>query len=219
MRNHLRMLIKSISLISFTLLLIGCQSKVNDEFIQISVNKKTKYYYECNLEVIYNKDSIVVKTTTNDSIDTNENLLVLRRQNESFVLVSNKVLMRNDNKLINKEILSTKNFHYSVFDTLAPLNDAYKIDVYNYSIGKEFISTISQYYRPQSMIRICYNKDFRIHKVKVVFGVDEFVFESSKYKMDDIIDEKTIVYPKFFNDMKRDSLEFLKENQHGEWAL
>lgn len=219
MRNHLRMLIKSISLISFTLLLIGCQSKVNDEFIRISVNKKTTYYYECNLKVVYNKDSIVIKTVTNDSINTNESLLVLRRQNESFVLVSNKVLMRNDNKLRNKEILSTKDFHYSVFDTLTQLNDAYKIDVYNYRRGEEFISTISQYYKPQSLIRIYYNKDFRIHKVKVVFGVDEFIFESSKYKMDAIIDEKTIVYPKFLNDMKRDSLKFLKENQHDEWTL
>lgn len=217
MKNHLRMLIISISLISFILLLVGCQLKSKDEFERKEINRTTSY--DCQLDVYYDEDEIELKFIFKYSNGGKESLLVLKKQNDSFILDSINVLMGKNDKVISKEILSKKNFHYSVFDTLAPLNDAYKIDVYNYSIGEEFISTISQYYRPQSMIRIYYNKDFRIHKVKVVFGVDEFVFESNKYKMDAIIDDKTIVYPKFLNDMKRDSLKFLKENQHGEWAL
>ncbi len=219
MRNHLRMLMKSISLISFTLLLIGCQSKIKDEFIQISVNKNTSFAYDCNLEVNYDKDEIELAFIFKYANGGKGSSLVLKKQNDSFILDSITVLMGKNDKISSKEILSKNNFFYSVIDTLFPLDDVYKIDVYNYSKGEEFISTISQYYRPQSMIRIYYNKDFRIHKVKVVFGVDEFVFESSKYKMSNLVDEKTIVYPKFFNDMKRDSLEFLKENQYGEWEL
>lgn len=217
MKNHLRMLIISISLISFILLLVGCQLKSKDEFERKEIKRTTSY--DCQLDVYYDEDEIELKFIFKYSNGDKESLLVLKKQNDSFILDSINVLMGKNDKVISKEILSTKNFHYSVVDTLTPLNDVYKIDVYNYSKGEEFISTISQYYRPQSMIRIYYNKDFRIHKVKVVFGVDEFVFESSKYKMSNLVDEKTIVYPKFFNDMKRDSLEFLKENQHGEWAL
>ncbi len=217
MRNHLRMLMKSISLISFTLLLVGCQLKSKDEFVRKKINRTTSY--DCQLDVYYDEDEIELKFIFRYSNEGKESLLVLKKQNDLFILDSINVLMGKNDKVISKEILSNKNFHYSVFDTLIPLNDAYKIDVYNYSRGEEFISTISQYYRPQSMIRIYYNKDFHIHKVKVVFGVDEFVFESSKYKMDTIIDEKIIVYPKFLNEIKRDSLNFLKENQHGEWEL
>ncbi len=218
MRNHLRMLIKSISLISLILLLVGCQLKSKDGFARKEINKTTSY--DCQLDVSYDKDEIELKFSFKYSNGDKESLLVLKKQNDSFILDSINVLMGKNDKIISKEILSKKNFYYSVVDTLTPLNDVYKIDVYNYSRGEEFISTISQYYRPQSIIRIYYNKDFRIHKVRVIFGVDEFVFESSRYKLNKAgIDKESIADPEFLNDLKRDSLNFLKENQYGEWAL
>ncbi len=214
LNNILKIRLKSIWIISLFFLLIGCQFKVKDQFDKVYVDKQTRFYYDCELEVIYKENDIFLKTIINDSINRTEKFINLKKQDNSFVLDSITLFMGRKDKLIRNKILSDQNFYYSVVDTLHPLKDVYKIDVYNYNKGDEFVSTISQYCRPKSWIRIYYNKDFHIHKVKIVFGVDEFVFESRKYKKDNFAKEEKKFYPVFFNDIVRDSLNFIEENQY-----
>lgn len=214
LNSNSKIQLKSIWIISLCFLLIGCQFKAKDQFEKVYVDKKTRFYYDCELEVVYKETDIFLKIIVNDSTNSTEKFINLKKQNNSFVLDSITLFMGRYDKLIKKKILANQNFYFSVVDTLYPLEDVYKIDVYNYNMGDEFVSTISQYCRPTSWIRIYYNKDFHIRKVEIVFGVDEFVFESRRFKKDNFVKEEEKIDPIFFNDIKRDSLHFIEKNQY-----
>jgi hypothetical protein len=145
----------------------------------------TIYNLKIRMEVDYSVENRINLDLYSDTIKypQEKRSIILETKGEEYILEDSNNNLYSINKLRGKPVLAHTIVSNTVKDTLSPLEDIFKVDIYSFPNGEDlFVTNISEYPVPYSSLLIYYNKDFQIYRMVVIIGTSRFVYDSNLYR-------------------------------------